>query len=150
MVAEHVLRATGLTVGCRAGCKILDHIQDATGWTEGAGCAIGVNGASWGALAGTHGTGCVSMRHSIHLSLSEADRRRSRVGAWGTGLPPGHAASGAGAWTRHQLLMASWREWRANIWLSTLDVGIPCSAAVICWIPWSIRFYAVTDGWVRC
>ena len=150
MVAERVLWATGSTVGCWAGCKILDRVRDVMGWAEGVGCAGGVGGVSWGALDGTLGASCVARRCSIHLSLSKADGRRSHLGDGGAGSCPGRAASSAGAWTTLQALMASSREWRATIWLSTLDVGIPCSAVVRCWMPRSTHTSALTDGWVRC
>ena len=76
MVAERVLQAIGLTVGCWAGCEILDHVHDAMGLTKDVGCAFGVGGVNWAALAGTLEAGCVTRRRSIHVSLSEADGRR--------------------------------------------------------------------------
>ena len=89
MVAELILRATVLTIRCWAGCKILDRVQDVMGWENGVGCVIVVDGVSWGALDGAFGAGYLARRRSIHVSLSEADRRRLCVGDGGTGLCPG-------------------------------------------------------------
>ena len=69
VVCNHVLKATGLTVGGWASGVVWERGWDTTGWSMGVDCTLGACGVVWLAVLGALGDGCVTSRRSIDLFL---------------------------------------------------------------------------------